>query len=307
MDNNLLSTESVNPVSMNIDTKTTLEICTLMNDEDKTVAHAVAHALPIVSALVDDIVDSFRRNGRLVYIGAGTSGRLGVLDASECPPTFGVSPTMVIGLIAGGDIALRNAVERAEDNGAAGIDDLKKINFSNNDTLVGITASGQASYVLEAMKYAKQLGAVVGAISCNEQSSTFAVAKHCIYLPVGPEIITGSTRLKSGTAQKMTLNMLTTVSMIKLGYVYNNYIVNLIPTNKKLESRAKDLIQKIAQCSKERAEDIWKECKGNTSAGILMQLYKISYQEAISCLTAAKNNLHNAMGLCEDEKESSII
>lgn len=299
MNNTVLSTESVNPLSKGIDTKSTLDICTLINGEDKLVAHAVERALPVIASLIDDIVISFKKGGRLIYIGAGTSGRLGVLDASECPPTFGVPSEMVVGLIAGGDVALRKAVERAEDNGAAGISDLQAINFTPNDTLVGITASGQAPYVLEAMRYAQNIGATVGAISCNEISTMFSVAKHCICLSVGPEIITGSTRLKSGTAQKMTLNMLTTVSMIKLGLVYDNYMINLIPSNKKLEIRAKRLIQQITQCSDDAAQSIWERCHGSTSAGVLMQLYSISYTKAKACLAAAQNNLHIAMEICE--------
>lgn len=302
MEKDVLSTESMNPLSIGIDTKSTVDICRLMNGEDKTVPYAVEQALPTIAALVDDIVASFCKGGRLVYIGAGTSGRLGVLDASECPPTFGVPPEMVVGLIAGGDIALRKAVERAEDDGDAAVADLKRIGFTMNDTLVGITASGQASYVIEAMRYARDMGAVVGAISCNEHSKTFACAKHKVFLPVGPEIITGSTRLKSGTAQKMTLNMLTTVSMVKLGYVYDNYMVNLVPTNKKLEARAKALIQKIAGCTKDRADLIWHECRGNTSAGILMELYGIPYNQAAHSLAGAHNNLHQAMALCEQRE-----
>lgn len=306
MNNTLLSTESVNPVSIGIDTKSTLEICTIINGEDKVVAHAVERELPSIASLIDDIVISFKKGGRLIYIGAGTSGRLGVLDASECPPTFGVSPDMVVGLIAGGDVALRTAVEGAEDSGEGGIKDLQAISFSSKDTLVGITASGQAPYVLEAMRYAQSLGSTVGAISCNEHSAIFSVAKHSIYLSVGPEILTGSTRLKSGTAQKMTLNMLTTVAMIKIGLVYDNYMINLIPSNKKLEIRAKGLIKQIAQCSEEEAETIWRQCNGNTSAGILMQLYGITYAQAKAALTRAQNNLHVAMALCEESSGSSV-
>lgn len=301
-----LSTESVNSISKGIDTKSTLEICTIINGEDKLVANAVERELPAIASLIDDIVASFNKGGRLVYIGAGTSGRLGVLDASECPPTFGVSSDMVVGLIAGGDVALRKAVERAEDNGEAGINDLCKINFSSSDTLVGITASGQAPYVLEAMRYAKSIGATVGAVSCNELSAIFSVAKHCICLSVGPEIITGSTRLKSGTAQKLVLNMLTTVSMVKLGLVYDNFMINLIPSNKKLEIRAKRLIQQITLCSEDAAESIWKECNGSTSAGVLMQLYGVPYEKAKSCLVRAQNNLHVAMELCEKNQENNI-
>lgn len=294
-------TESTNPHSEGIDTKSTLEICRIMNQEDQGVALAVSKALPQIAAMVDDIVTSFRAGGRLIYIGAGTSGRLGVLDASECPPTFGVSPSMVVGLIAGGDIALRNAVENAEDDGPAGIQALKDIGFSSKDSLVGITASGGAAFVVEAMRYAKSLGSHVGAISCNPGSKTFQYADHPMLVEVGPEIITGSTRLKSGTAQKMVLNMLTTVAMIKIGLVYNHFMVNLKATNKKLEIRAKNLIMRIAGVDEKEAAQVWAESGKVVNVAILLAMYDISSDKARRILEESRENLHVAMAKLEEE------
>ncbi|HOE75671.1 MAG TPA: N-acetylmuramic acid 6-phosphate etherase, partial [Rectinema sp.] len=216
------TTESRNVHSEHIDDLPVIEILRIINEEDKGVPFAVEKALPSIAALVEDVVRAFNNDGRLVYIGAGTSGRLGVLDASECPPTFGVPPSMVVGLIAGGDAALRNSIEGAEDHPENGVKALKDIDFSAQDVLVGITASGAAPYVLGAMEYARNLGAAVAAISCNRQSKTFEIAHHKILIEVGPEVITGSTRMKAGTAQKLVLNMITTASMIRIGKVYGN-------------------------------------------------------------------------------------
>lgn len=293
------TTEQMNYKSKGIDTKSTYDICNIINDEDKTVADAVSKALEPISLLIDEVVKSFKKGGRLLYIGAGTSGRLGVLDASECPPTFGVSPNMVVGIIAGGDVALRNAVENAEDNGEAGIQSLKDKNFNKSDTLIGLTASGEAKFVKDAMSYAQSLGSVVGGISCNENSKVFDCADYKIYLPVGPEIVTGSTRMKSGTAQKMVLNMITTVSMIKLGKVYDNYMVNLKPTNKKLVKRAKSLIKTISEKDDKIVDKVWDDCQGNTTIGILMAIRNISFEEAEFLLKKSDNNLHKAIDIFE--------
>ncbi|MDR3335472.1 MAG: N-acetylmuramic acid 6-phosphate etherase, partial [Treponema sp.] len=223
------TTEQRNEASNDIDTKNSLEIVRIINNEDQKVAPAVSQILPEIAALVDDVVAAFKQGGRLVYIGAGTSGRLGVLDASECPPTYGISPDMVQGLIAGGREALTRSVESAEDRADVGVADLQGLNFCVKDVLLGITASGQAPYVLGALEYARNLGAVTGAISCNGNSKTFALAKHRLYVDVGPEVVTGSTRMKSGTAQKLILNMISTASMIRMGKVYKNFMVDLQP------------------------------------------------------------------------------
>jgi N-acetylmuramic acid 6-phosphate etherase len=266
----LYTTEQRNDASTDIDTKDSLEILRIINGEDKKVPLAVEKVLPEIAALVDDIVAAFQQGGRLIYIGAGTSGRLGVLDASECPPTFGVGADMVQGLIAGGREALTRSVEDAEDR--AGDGDLRKIGFNGGDVLVGITASGQAPYVLGALEYARELGAVSGAISCNRDSKTFPLVKHRLYVDVGPEVITGSTRMKSGTAQKLILNMLSTASMIRLGKVYKNLMVDLRPVNRKLVLRSVRLIRELTGCSAERAEAALEASGKNPKTAIVMVL-----------------------------------
>ncbi len=290
----MLKTESVNIYSKGIDTKTTRDICLVMNNEDKCVAYAVEKAIDSIYPLIDEIVSAFRNGGRLVYIGAGTSGRLGVLDASECPPTFGVSPDMVVGIIAGGDRALRLSAESAEDSDES-INDLRKIGFSRKDVLVGLSASGNANYVLSALSYARELGAVTGSICCNEDALSFNYSDYPVFIDVGPEIISGSTRLKSGTAEKMVLNMLTTVSMIKLGLVYDNYMVNLKATNKKLENRAKTLIKRIASCTDGDVERVWEDSGRSVSASVLMIMYNTDSNKAHEILKKVNNNLHLAM------------
>jgi N-acetylmuramic acid 6-phosphate etherase len=277
---NGFTTEQRNEKSTNIDELPVRNILQIINDEDKTVPYVIERQLDIIEALVNDIVAAFKRGGRLVYIGAGTSGRLGVLDASECPPTFGVPRTMVQGLIAGGQEALVRSIENAEDKRENGISDLQGIDFSGNDVLVGITASGQAPYVIGAMQYARELGAVVGAISCNKGSKTFDYAQHSIYLDVGPEVITGSTRMKAGTAQKLVLNMLTTTSMIRLGKVYRNLMVDLTPVNHKLIERSKRLIRQVTDCSAEEASDTFEAAGKRPKIAILMILLGIDASTA---------------------------
>lgn len=291
------TTESRNIRSEHIDTLPAIEILKIINEEDKKVPLAVEKALPAIAALVEDIVAAFNKDGRLVYIGAGTSGRLGVLDASECPPTFGVPPTMVVGLIAGGDAALRKSIEGAEDRPEDGVAALRAINFADKDVLVGITASGAAPYVLGAMEYAKSLGAVVGALSCNRESKTFELAKHKILVEVGPEVITGSTRMKAGTAQKLVLNMLTTASMIRVGKVYGNLMVDLMPVNRKLVERSKRLIRQATGCSKEEAEQAFAESGRRPKVAIVMVLLKVSAPEAEDLLAHAEGRISEAVQL----------
>ncbi len=288
-------TEQRNPASYRIDTKSTLEILRIINEEDRKVPDAVGTTLQPLASLVDDVVSSFQKGGRLFYIGAGTSGRLGVLDASECPPTYGVPPTMVQGLIAGGPPALTRSVEWAEDNGEAGVSELKARDFSHDDVLIGITASGQAPYVVGAMQYALSLGAKVGAISCNESSRVFDYADHRIYLPVGPEIVTGSTRMKSGTAQKLVLNMITTTAMIRIGKVYNNLMVDLMPLNAKLVDRAKRLIMEITSCTREEAERLYSESQGNVKISVLMSMLSISREAALELLSQSQGSINRAL------------
>ncbi|MBQ6759740.1 MAG: N-acetylmuramic acid 6-phosphate etherase [Selenomonadaceae bacterium] len=234
-----LTTEKVNPATAHIDECTTLEMVKLINDEDKKVAAAVENVLPEVAKAVDAIAESFLRGGRLFYIGAGTSGRLGVLDASECPPTFGVKPDMVQGLIAGGEGALIHAVEGAEDNFNLAAEDLTSRNFCAADVLVGITASGRTPYVLGGVDFAKKLGAITVGVSCVEDSALAKVVDIAITPVTGAEALTGSTRMKAGTATKMILNMLTTAAMIKIGKVRGNLMVCVQATNDKLRDRIK--------------------------------------------------------------------
>lgn len=288
-------TEQRNPASYQIDTKSTAEILTIINNEDKKVPEAVSQAIPQLTQLVDCAVAVFKKGGRLFYLGAGTSGRLGVLDASECPPTYGVSPDMVQGFIAGGDAALRRSIEGAEDDENHGVDQLRGAGFSAVDMLVGITASGSAPYVLGALRYARSLGSPTGAISCNKDSRTFALANYPIYLPVGPEIVTGSTRMKSGTAQKLALNMITTTAMIRLGKVYNNFMIDLMPVNAKLVERSKRLINEITGCGEERAARIFEDSGRKIRTAVIMASLQISKEEAEALLKQGNGNINHAL------------
>ncbi|NCB02311.1 MAG: N-acetylmuramic acid 6-phosphate etherase [Spirochaetia bacterium] len=297
----VFTTEQRNEHSFHIDEMSTHQILEVINNEDKSVPYAVEKQLDTITALVDDVVISFKKGGRLFYIGAGTSGRLGVLDASECPPTFGVSPHMVVGIIAGGEKALTRSIENAEDDEQAGIIALNERNFSSDDVLIGITASGGAPYVLGAMHYAKQLGAVVGAISCNKGSRTFLYANHCIFLDVGPEVVTGSTRMKSGTAQKLVLNMITTTSMIRIGKVYHNLMVDLTPVNKKLVERSKRLIRQATGCTLKEAEEAFEKADRKPKIAILMVLLGIDKEDALLLEQTHKSPISQILRLYKEE------
>src|SRR5690554_539209 len=250
-----ITTEKRNENTKNIDLLKTIDMLKLINKEDKKVALAIEKSLDQIALVVDQITEVFENGGRLVYLGAGTSGRIGVLDASECPPTFGVPESMVVGLIAGGDYALRHAVENIEDSREDAVNDLKDINFSDNDILVGIAASGRTPYVLAGLEYANSLGARTACITTSENSPVAAAAKFPIEAITGPETLTGSTRMKSGTAQKLIANMLTTASMIKIGKVYENLMVDVQMTNKKLVSRAKKIIMDATGVDKQTAQE----------------------------------------------------
>jgi N-acetylmuramic acid 6-phosphate etherase len=291
------TTEQANSLSADIDSRDTLGILTIINDEDHRVAAAVKLVLPEIAGLVDEIVGAFRKGGRLVYIGAGTSGRLGVLDASECPPTFGTPRDMVLGLIAGGQEALTRSIESAEDKPDDAVRDLKSIGFTGNDVLVGITASGQAPYVLGALEYANVLGAVTGAISGNGNSRTFEVASHRIFVNVGPEVVTGSTRMKAGTAQKLVLNMLTTASMILLGKVYRNLMVDLTPVNKKLVERSYRLIRAVTSCSRVEAETAFEDSGKKPKTAIVMVLCGVDKARAEYLLEHSGGHISAAVRL----------
>jgi len=287
----LSTTEQRNEASLEIDAKSSLEIVTIINNEDKKVPSAVTQILGEIAALVDDIVAAFKKGGRLIYIGAGTSGRLGVLDASECPPTYGVEPGMVMGLIAGGQEALTKSVESAEDRAEEGVRELKAIGFSEKDVLVGITASGQAPYVLGALEYARDIGAVTGAISCNANSKTFDYARHRLYANVGPEVVTGSTRMKSGTAQKLILNMLSTAAMIRMGKVYKNLMVDLKPVNHKLVLRSIRLIREVTGCTEEEAREGFEASGKRPKTAIVMVLLKKDRDDAEKMLSEADGHI----------------
>lgn len=290
-----LVSEGRNPDTMDIDLLSSQEIVERLNQQDKQVPLAVEAVLPQIAQAVDKITAAFKQGGRLIYLGAGTSGRLGVLDASECPPTFGVSDQMVIGLIAGGKEAMFTAQEGAEDNSTLGEHDLQQIDFSSKDVLVGIAASGRTPYVIGALEYANDLGATTIALSCNPDSPIAEIAQIAISPVVGPEALTGSTRLKSGTAQKLVLNMLTTASMIRLGKSYQNLMVDVRATNRKLIARAVRIVMQATDCQREEAEALLKESHNNAKLAILMHLTGMNYEQATAKLSQSDGFLRRAM------------
>ena len=292
---NQLITEQRNPNSMQLDSLSAQELVALINREDQQVALAVEKCLPQIASAVEKIVAAFERGGRLVYVGAGTSGRLGVLDASECPPTYGVKPEMVVGLIAGGDYALRHPIEGAEDNVQQGQADLEEIDFSARDVLVGIAASGRTPYVLGALNYAKQLGATTVSIASNPNSKMAEVADIAIETVVGPEVLTGSSRMKSGTAQKLVLNMLTTASMVLIGKCYQNLMVDVQESNEKLKARALKIVMEATECDNETAANVLAKANGQVKLAILMQLSGLDALEAQSLLDKSNGKLRQAL------------
>lgn len=291
-----LPTEARNPNSANIDELSTIEMLAVINREDQLVALAVERELPNIARAVDAIAERFPKGGRLFYIGAGTSGRLGVLDASECPPTFSVPTDMFQGVIAGGDSALRLSSEHSEDSPEQGAEDLKSRNFGAEfpDTLVGIAASGRTPYVLGAMAYAKSLGALTVALTCAPGSQISQLADIAITPNTGAEVITGSTRMKAGTATKLVLNMLSTGVMIKTGAVYGNLMVNVKPTNAKLLDRAERIVMTASGCKRAEAVDLLKEAEG-VKVAIIMQLLEVKRKEAEARLAIAGGRLAQAL------------
>ena len=281
-------TESRNQASVDIDTLSTLAMLTIINNEDKKVATAVEAILPNIALAVDAIQSAFSIGGRLLYCGAGTSGRLGILDASECPPTFGSSAEQVVGLIAGGKPAILKAVENAEDNTRAGQQDLQNIQLNDKDIVVGIAASGRTPYVIGAMQYAKDLGCTVVSLCCNNNSEMANIADIKLDVIVGPEVVTGSSRMKAGTAQKMVLNMLTTGSMIKNGKVFGNLMVDVQATNEKLIERQKKIIMEATECSREVAEVALKESGNHCKTAIVMILTGTNAEQSRSSLQQHK-------------------
>jgi len=296
-----ISTERRNPASAHIDELSTVEMLRIINEEDKKVALAVEKILPEIAKAVDVITDRLERGGRLFYLGAGTSGRLGILDASECPPTYGVEPELVQGVIAGGTSAIFKAQEGAEDNPRLALEDLQARGFTAADVLVGIAASGRTPYVIGGLQYARKLGAATIALACSANAAIAEWADIALLPVTGAEVVTGSTRMKSGSAQKLVLNMLSTGTMIKLGKVYGNLMVDVKTSNKKLEERAKRIVMEAAGCSREESKAALDEAKGNAKLAIYIHLTGTDYSTAQADLERSDGHLGKALkyrGVC---------
>ncbi|MEH0769331.1 N-acetylmuramic acid 6-phosphate etherase [Vibrio alginolyticus] len=290
-----LVSEGRNPDTMDIDLLPSLDIVQRINQQDKLVPLAVEKVLPEIAEAVDKITEAFKVGGRLFYIGAGTSGRLGVLDASECPPTFGTDQEMVVGIIAGGKEAMFRAKEGAEDDPTLGEQDLKENMLTQRDVVVGIAASGRTPYVIGGLEYANKLGATTVALSCNPDSPIADIADIAISPVVGPEALTGSTRLKSGTAQKLVLNMLTTASMIRLGKSYQNLMVDVKATNAKLVARAARIVMQATDCTNQEAKTALKETDYDAKLAILMILTGLDKESATEQLNAKQGYLRKVV------------
>lgn len=288
-------TESRNTNSANLDTMTSLEIVRLMNEEDKSVADCVENSLEDIARLIEETARVLKNSGRLIYIGAGTSGRLGVLDASECPPTFSVGYEKILGLIAGGNSAMFKAVENSEDSELDVVNDLKKIDLNKNDILVGITASGRTPYVISGIKYAKSLGVKTGSIACNKDAKVSKVSDFPIEVEVGAEVLTGSTRLKAGTATKMVLNMITTASMVLVGKTYKNYMVDLKASNNKLKLRAENIVIDVTGITRKEAEKALKSCDWDVKLSIYSILTGKDFEESRKDLDNSDGFLRKAL------------
>ncbi|MBY0450552.1 MAG: N-acetylmuramic acid 6-phosphate etherase [Cyanobacteria bacterium] len=291
----LVPTEAINPNSQTIDLMSTHEILSCINQEDAKISAVVANAIPSIVPVVDAIKTAFAADSRLFYVGAGTSGRLGVLDASECPPTFGVPDHWVVGIIAGGDHALRYAVEGAEDDSFQGEKDISAYQITAGDVVVGLSASGGAPYVQGALSHAKALGAVTACITCVSPSAITELVKYPIVLPVGPEVIAGSSRLKAGTAQKMVLNMLSTAAMIQSGRTYENIMIDVRPTNRKLRQRALAIVMKLAALSETAAETVLQESHWAVKPAVLMGRFNLCLTEAEEILARHDGKLRGAL------------
>ncbi|USK38530.1 N-acetylmuramic acid 6-phosphate etherase [Cytobacillus firmus] len=289
-----LNTEQRNPKTMEIDLMTTEEIITIINQEDTIVPNAIAREIPHIVKVVDEITESFKKGARLIYVGAGTSGRLGIIDASECPPTYGTDPEMVVGIIAGGKEAMTEAVEGAEDDSEQGRQDVANIQLSDKDVLVGIAASGRTPYTIGALQYGNEVGAVTVSVACTKDSEMGKISKYTIAPITGPEVVTGSTRMKAGTAQKLILNMLTTASMIKLGKVYGNLMVDVQMTNEKLFKRAENIVKMATGASDEEARAALKEQNYHTKAAILQILTGLKGEAAAELLKKHNGYLREA-------------
>ncbi len=295
IDLSALTTEGRNPATMNIDELSTEDMVRLMNREDRKTAEAVEKILPGIAEAIDGIAGRLARGGRLFYLGAGTSGRLGVLDAVECPPTYGTDPELVQGLIAGGMSAMFRAKEGAEDDPSLAEQELKEKDFAKKDVLVGIAASGRTPYVIGALKYAGRLGALTIALSCSEQSEIAGLADIALTPVTGPEVVTGSTRLKAGTAQKMVLNMLSTGTMIRLGKVYGNLMVDVRATNEKLTERARRIVMDAAGCTRKESILALEQAGGSAKLAILIRLTGCTAKEGNDLLKQAQGRLSESI------------
>lgn len=296
LDLNRMSTETRNPDTMDLDIMSPLEVVTAMNREDARVPEAIRPELPKIAQAVEWAIAALEAGGRVFYLGAGTSGRLGVLDAAECPPTFGVKPDLIVGLIAGGERALLQAVEGAEDSADMGRDDLRSRGLASRDLVVGIAASGRTPYVLGALEYARQTGCRTVGIACNRGSAVGKAADVAIEPVVGPEVLTGSTRLKAGTAQKLVLNMISTATMVGLGKAYQNLMVDVQPTNEKLHARAERIVMEATGADREAAGAALGQTGWNAKTAITMILLNCSADEAGRRLEKAKGHVREAAG-----------
>lgn len=295
IDLSVLTTESRNPDTIKLDQMTPFEIASAMNREDEKAVRAVREVLPQIGEAIEWAADSLKAGGRIIYIGAGTSGRLGVLDAVECPPTFGVSRDLVVGLIAGGDKAFVEAVEGAEDSETLCAEDLKSIGLTSRDIVIGLAASGRTPYVIYGLHYANKTGCRTVAIACNKGSDIGKAAKLAIEPVTGPEVLTGSTRLKAGTAQKMILNMISTGSMVGIGKAYENLMVDVKQSNEKLVVRSQNIVMTATGCSREEAEDALRQAEGHVKTAVTMILLSCDPEEARQKLSQAGGKIREAL------------
>ena len=293
MDISRLTTESRNEHSSKLDTLTPEQFVDVMNNEDQKVAQFIKEENHAIAQLITQVIKGLNNGGRLIYMGAGTSGRLGVLDAAECVPTFGVTPDVVVGLIAGGPSAMTVAVEGAEDDESLGEQDLRDLNINEHDTVIGIAASGRTPYVIGGLRYAQSINVPTGCVTCNKASEVGKHADYPVQVDVGPEVLTGSTRLKAGTAQKLILNMISTGAMVGIGKVYENLMIDVKPTNKKLKQRAVNMIQEVLQTTNEDSEKLFKQSDEQVKVAIVMGMHGISKEEALERLKQAKGFVRN--------------
>lgn len=292
-----LATEQPNPASANLDTKSSLEIARIINSEDATIAAAVGRALPEIAQAIDWITEALAGGGRLIYVGTGTSGRIAALDASECPPTFGTEPKQVQFVMAGGRKALGAAVEADEDSAKLGVLDIRKKHPGKNDVVVGIAASGRTPFTIAAVEWARRAGAKTVAVTCNPGTALEAAAELAIVVETGPEVVSGSTRMKAGTAEKMVLNMLSTGAMVRLGYVYGNLMVNLHQKNSKLAERAVMIVQRALRVDRNQAKTLLRSAGNSVATAIVMHAADVTRQDAKTALQSSQGHVRRAIAL----------